>query len=636
MTLDVISHEVSRYAIIFGASSYPDHPQLIPKSSFAVSANAFKDYLLDARGMALPDANLLWLFDSIDGNREQLLAINNFITEANRTRVSEATDHGKGVARLHELIIFYVGHGAYWSRDDFYLTPKSVSHGREAVTSIRFSDLADIVNSFAGRRYIILDCCFAAAAARHLQGGQPARKFGRYAESHFPKSGTTLLAASSQETPAEAPEALQYTMFSDGLIKALTGHLNWPETGFYSMRMLHERITEYIDFEHASRGVLPEIHSPKQEKGDISTIPVFPVLKPNDHLDTAIERQMQALHDRIDHVLNLIERRDVEDLENDSSTLEKSRRGLKALWPLLCSLLIVSITCSILFVQIYTSRFLKQQLTAGASQIGAMPLIAIQTDYGSKSYYMGALMGVIYKRNPQARIQVITSEIDSFDRLDAAWTLWQASRHYPEGTIFVVITNPGGLTSSPPTVVTTKNGFIFVGHDNGCFDLVVQHYGHKASYPISSPDLSPTQFKDGGLDYFGPTAAALSLGFPLEKVGPKTTEYIPKLPEVKHSVSADKIVGTIMAVDKFGNANTNILEEETRVAELRYGESIDLTFGTTKLKIPFQDTYSRVAIGQPVAIINDGQLQLAVREGSFADKFKVKRGMSLALDIVKP
>ena len=43
------------------------------------------------------------------------------------------------------------------------------------------------------------------------------------------------------------------------------------------------------------------------------------------------------------------------------------------------------------------------------------PLIVLQTDFGAKSPYMGALMGAIYRTNPYARIQVNTCEIDPFD-----------------------------------------------------------------------------------------------------------------------------------------------------------------------------------------------------------------------------
>jgi S-adenosylmethionine hydrolase len=37
-----------------------------------------------------------------------------------------------------------------------------------------------------------------------------------------------------------------------------------------------------------------------------------------------------------------------------------------------------------------------------------------------------------------------------------------------------------------PSVVFTKNGHIYIGHDNGCFDFVVENYGHKLTYRIAT------------------------------------------------------------------------------------------------------------------------------------------------------
>src|SRR6185503_17701175 len=106
-----------------------------------------------------------------------------------------------------------------------------------------------------------------------------------------------------------------------------------------------------------------------------------------------------------------------------------------------------------------------------------------------------------YNMNPNARIDVITAEVADFDIINAAFTLWRASKYYPSGTIFVVITNPGGATASQ-VAIETGNGHIYLGHDNGCLDLVVQEYGIRGAYRISAAELTPGQFRDlfGGVD----------------------------------------------------------------------------------------------------------------------------------------
>jgi len=270
--------------------------------------------------------------------------------------------------------------------------------------------------------------------------------------------------------------------------------------------------------------------------------------------------------------------------------------------------------------------------TARKASMG-LPLIVLQTDYGDANYYMGRLKGVIYGINPHARVETITAEIADFDRLNAAWTLWRASKHYPLGTIFVVITNPGGLPSKP-AVIATRNGQLFVGHDNGCFDLVVQEYGHSKSYTIASPDLSPKEYSDvfGGVDLFGPTAAQLSLGYPLDKVGPATDEYRPKLPAVRHEVKAGRLEGTIMDVDKYGNVTSNLTDKDAEALSIHLGESVRVTVKNTTIQVPFKETYGNVSKGAPVLLVYESLLQLAINEGNFARKFEVTRGAQVLIE----
>jgi S-adenosylmethionine hydrolase len=259
----------------------------------------------------------------------------------------------------------------------------------------------------------------------------------------------------------------------------------------------------------------------------------------------------------------------------------------------------------------------------------AAPLIVLQTDYGTQSYYMGRLKGVIYSINPHARIDVITAEVADFDIINAAFTLWRASKFYPSGTIFVVITNPGGITTEQ-IAVETSNGHVYLGHDNGCLDLVVQDYGLKGSYRIACPELTPPQFRDlfGGVDVFGPTAAKFSLGFPCTKAGPQYSHYMPKLPNVQHAVSQDTVVGAVMDIDKYGNATTNISDGDLEQAGIRVNQlcEITLTGVNGSLQLPFKRTYGNVSKGDPLVLLYEGMMQLALNEDNFAVKHQVKRG----------
>lgn len=257
------------------------------------------------------------------------------------------------------------------------------------------------------------------------------------------------------------------------------------------------------------------------------------------------------------------------------------------------------------------------------------PLIVVQTDYGNNAAYMGSLLGVIYKTNQNARVQISTSGIENFNIIHAAWTLWRSSRLYPVGTIFLAITNPGGTESNVRKVVMiTKNDLIFIGHDNGIFDMVVKNLGHKKTYVISSPEFTPVEVKDlfGGVDIFAPTAARISQGCQMDKIGPVDYTYKMKLPGVVHEIQSSFVKGTVMDVDNFANVTLNLSDEDLEKINKRVTNHLKIKFRGKTISMPLMKTYGDVPKGSLVAIIYDGYLQLAINIGRFNDIYKFQRG----------
>ncbi|MCH7921709.1 MAG: SAM-dependent chlorinase/fluorinase [Nitrospinae bacterium] len=259
-------------------------------------------------------------------------------------------------------------------------------------------------------------------------------------------------------------------------------------------------------------------------------------------------------------------------------------------------------------------------------------LIVIQTDYGTKSPYMASLVGVIYSENPNARIQTITAEIDKFDVLHAAWMLFRTSKFYPSNTIFLAITNPGGSTK-PPVLILTNNGHTYIGQDNGTFDLVVEKFGHKKSYIISKIEASEPKSILGSDYVVGMAAAKISKMIPIEKVGTPLKEngYKPKLAGVSHQVDNTRIIGTVMDIDRFGNATTNISESDLSQIGIKPDEFIQINLEKHSLKIPLKDSYGFVSDKKNVAIIEDGLLQLAINVGNFAKTYGISRGTEITV-----
>src|SRR5580700_5463264 len=97
--------------------------------------------------------------------------------------------------------------------------------------------------------------------------------------------------------------------------------------------------------------------------------------------------------------------------------------------------------------------------------------ITLTTDFGTSDHFVGAMKGVILGIAPRARIVDITHQITRFEVNEAAFTIGEAARWFPKGTIHVVVVDPGVGTARRPILVEAA-GQRFVGPDNGVFTMI--------------------------------------------------------------------------------------------------------------------------------------------------------------------
>ena len=207
-------------AIILGSASFPEAPKFADGTPFYKSAYDVKQYLLDQNGLGLSRENILWLFEDSLSAPDQLKEIMKFLAR----RSQELKSSG---SKAEDLLLYYVGHGFFNQGDDaFCVAVKSTSELNEGMTSIRGIDLARVIKEYAAflRRYLIFDCCFAASIYKEFQSGpltaarlQIEREFP--VEKESPERGTALLCSSSSQDRSKAPQGLDRTMFSSGLMQ---------------------------------------------------------------------------------------------------------------------------------------------------------------------------------------------------------------------------------------------------------------------------------------------------------------------------------------------------------------------------------------------------------------------------------
>lgn len=242
------------------------------------------------------------------------------------------------------------------------------------------------------------------------------------------------------------------------------------------------------------------------------------------------------------------------------------------------------------------------------------PVIALLTDFGLRDPYVGAMKGAILTVCPEATLVDLVHELPAHDVAAGALALDAAYRHFPGGTVFVAVVDPGVGSARRP-VAAGAGRWLFVGPDNGLLTHVLEAHPSARVHLVANPlfhrePLSPVFH---GRDLFGPAAGHLARGLPLEAVGPAVGDPV-HLPPAPKSRLADGWEGTVLQADRFGNLTTNILEADLVALAGRGLEGVEVALGAETL--PLVRTYADVEAGRPCALVgSSGRLEIAVHAG---------------------
>jgi hypothetical protein len=270
----------STLAIIFGASEWPDAPDFTSSDAFKSAAWGIREYLTLKFG--IPDENLLDLFDQGLSPYEIDREVSHFL----QNRLESENHENPGVL---DLIVYFVGHGGFDSNKNFYLAIKCTNTRSLGPSSVKIHDFAVTLKERARflRCYVILDCCFAASANVFFQSSSAASQaasqqaLDAFAEvtgkktPGLPTRGTSLLCSSRHNTPSQLNPDQSNTMFSEALLSALDNGADNLAISL-DLRNIHSIINTYLREKYQDAAPRPELHSPDQSQGDLSTVPLFP------------------------------------------------------------------------------------------------------------------------------------------------------------------------------------------------------------------------------------------------------------------------------------------------------------------------------------------------------------------------
>ena len=213
-------------------------------------------------------------------------------------------------------------------------------------------------------------------------------------------------------------------------------------------------------------------------------------------------------------------------------------------------------------------------------------IITLLTDFGLADHYVSAMKGVILNINPKATFVDICHQVQPQNIVKAAFLLDSTWRYFPQGTIHLVVVDPG-VGSRRHAIVLEHQSSFFIAPDNGVLSYLFAdekqpaHYApsnlpklHKLGTGFKAISLSNRRFwrpsvsaTFHGRDILAPVAAHLSLGVPIEEFGKPVSKML-SFPIPRPYRSQDNLVGHIIHIDSFGNLISDIRSTDLPVSDL--------------------------------------------------------------------
>ena len=258
--------------------------------------------------------------------------------------------------------------------------------------------------------------------------------------------------------------------------------------------------------------------------------------------------------------------------------------------------------------------------------------IVLMTDFGVHDTYVGQMKGVILSCAPSVQIIDLTHSISPQNIVQGAFFLGKSVPFLPERSIILSVVDPGvGSTRQAIAVETDKQTFL--APDNGLLTAVFQTRNITRCVSITEQQyMLPCRSSTfHGRDVFSPAAAHLANGGSLQELGkaidPADCITI-TMPQCNSRDQGESWDGSVIYTDHFGNLVTSL---DSQLFDTEKHWMVGLDNGN---RIPVVTTYSDVPDQQLLAYTgSSGMVEIAVRNGSAAERLKLKEGYPVKLSI---
>jgi len=214
-----------------------------------------------------------------------------------------------------------------------------------------------------------------------------------------------------------------------------------------------------------------------------------------------------------------------------------------------------------------------------------MSLITLTTDFGIKDHFVGAVKGAIYSELPDVTIVDISHLISPFNISETAYILKNAYKSFPEGSIHIIGVD-SELNKDMNHIALKLDNHYFICPNNGVISMIASEFRPEKIVEINIHDRVESSFPV--LDVFVKVACHIKRGGTLEVIGKEIEDY-KIITDIQPIISSnnDKITGSVIYIDNYGNVITNISQKLFN--EIRQGREFELMAG----RYPFNKIHEK-------------------------------------------
>jgi S-adenosylmethionine hydrolase len=258
--------------------------------------------------------------------------------------------------------------------------------------------------------------------------------------------------------------------------------------------------------------------------------------------------------------------------------------------------------------------------------------VSLLTDYGLTDEFVGVVKSVIRDIAPHVVTIDLTHDVPPFDVRAGGLALARCIPYVASG-IVVAVVDPGVATHRAAVAIEVAKGEgVLIGPDNGLLaPAVALTGGAERAVSLTNPAFhlpapGPTF---AGRDVFAPAAAHLANGVDLMDLGdPVDLDLLTPAVVPLTRREGDAVIGEVLWVDRFGNAQLNIDPDE--IGEL--GDRIAIGVAGNRRVARRVEAFAALGPGELGLVVDSyGLLALCLDQRSAADDLRVAAGTEVRL-----